>query len=252
MNDITQDHDDDGYSGSLTGGGRLIKGQLIRWNETNGWMDRDGLRPPEIMLAVALSEAIQRWRDKKVVEEITAKPLPDVNLLNEAVPKHEWEPGLDGQPKPPYSHQFVVYLLDSGSGAFFTYLNSTVGARIAHEQLREKVVTMRTLRGTRVVPVVKLTHRPMKTFVGMKHRPEFEIVGWKQLGGEGGTLPSPRAPQLTSPGTAEKPESKSEPASDPTPEPKSKASNAANATLSALADVSEPTTAEVMKDSIPW
>jgi hypothetical protein len=244
MNDLTQHHnDDDGYSGSLTGGGRLIKGQLIRWNETNGWMDRDGLRPPEIMLAVALSEAIQRWRDKKVVEEITAKPLPDVNLLNEAVPKHEWELGLDGQPKPPYSHQFVVYLLDPGSGAFFTYLNSTVGARIAHEQLREKVVTMRTLRGTRVVPVVKLTHRPMKTFVGMKHRPEFEIVGWKQLGGEGGgTLSGPQAPQLTSPSAAPAPKPESEP----------KASSAADATLSTLEEVAEPTMSEVMKDSIRW
>jgi hypothetical protein len=59
MNEVTQYHDDDdGYGGSLTSG-RLIKGQLLRWNETNGWIDRDGLQPPEILLAIALSEALQ-------------------------------------------------------------------------------------------------------------------------------------------------------------------------------------------------
>ena len=47
---------------------------------------------------------------------------------------------------------------------------------------------MRALRGARVVPVVRLTHRPMKTFVGMKHRPEFEVVDWRQLGGDGGNV----------------------------------------------------------------
>src|SRR5262245_37734028 len=54
MNDVTQNrNDDDGFSGSLIGG-RLIKGQILRWNETNGWSDRDGLTPPEIMLAPAI------------------------------------------------------------------------------------------------------------------------------------------------------------------------------------------------------
>ena len=98
------DDDDDGYSGSLASG-RLIKGQLLRWNETNGWLDRDGLRPPEIMLAIALSEALQCWKGKKPVETITAKPLPNVDTLNSAVPASEWEPGLDGKPKPPWVHQ---------------------------------------------------------------------------------------------------------------------------------------------------
>lgn len=91
MNDVTQppEEDDDGYSGSLVSGFWIIKGQLIRWNETNGWQDRDGLRPPEIMIAIALNEAVQCWKGKKPVETITAKPLPDIDTLNEAVPKSE-------------------------------------------------------------------------------------------------------------------------------------------------------------------
>jgi hypothetical protein len=236
MNAITPHHDDDddGFSGSLVSG-RLIKGQLVRWNETNGWMDRDGLRPPEIMLAIALSEALQCWKGKKPVETITAKPLPDVNDLNEAVPKSEWEPGLDGKPKPPWQHQVIVYLIDPTSGGFFTYLNSTTGARIAVDQLREKVITMRALRGARVVPVVRLTHRPMKTQFGMRNRPEFEVIEWRQWGGDGGAIAAPRAPQLSGPASA------------PTPKP-----TAAEQTITGMGTVKPVPPKEFIDDEIQW
>jgi hypothetical protein len=245
MSNIVQyDDDDDGYSSSIAGG-RLIRGRLLRWNETAGWTDRDGPRPPEIMLAVAIGEALQCWKGKKPVETITAKPLPSVETLNGAVPKNQWEPGPDGKPKPPWVHQHLVYLLDPASGGMFTYVNSTVGARIAVEQLDEKVATMRMLRNARVVPLVKLTRRPMKTFVGMKHRPEFEVITWRQLGGDGGNLSGPSAPQLTGPA------SKSE--SPPSPEPKQEAApTPAAETLAVLEEVSEPTFGEVLGDSVPW
>jgi len=246
MKDVTPyDDNDDGYSGSLVSG-RVIKGQLLRWNETNGWTDRDGLRPPELMLAIALSEALQCWKCKKPIETITAKPLPDVNALNEAVPRAEWEPGLDGKPKPPWVHQVIAYLIDPASAGTFTYLNSTVGARIAVDQLKEKVITMRALRGSRVVPLVRLTHRPMKTFVGMKHRPEFEVIGWRQLG-DSHALSNPQAPQLTGPHTASAPKPESKPESKSESKP-----SAADATLDALEEVSVPSSAELMKDEIPW
>jgi hypothetical protein len=136
-----------------------------------------------------------------------------------------------------------------------TYLNSTTGAHIAWDLLREKVITMRALRGARVVPVVKLTDRPMKTFVGMKKRPKFEIVGWKQLGGDtGSSLPAPQSPQLPGPAiapTQKSEEPKTEPTPDPKPKPESKPS-VADATLSALEEVSRPRMSEVMADRIPW
>ena len=234
MSEVTRYHndDDDGYSGSLTSG-RLIKGQLLRWNETNGWNDRDGLRPPEIMLAIALSEVLQCWKGKKPVETITEKPLPNVNDLNEAVPKAEWEPGLDGTPKPPWQHQVIVYLIDPTSGGFFTYLNSTIGARIAVDQLREKVITMRALRGARVVPVVRLAHRPMKTAFGMKHRPEFEVIDWKQWGGDG-AITGPRAPQLSA------------------PVPASMSKTTAEQTITGMGTIKPVPPKEFVDDEIPW
>jgi hypothetical protein len=238
-NDLTRSNDDDGFSGSISNG-KLIKGQILRWNETNGWMDRDGLRPPEILLVLACTEALQRWKDKKPLETITVKPLPEIDELNAAVAEQEWEPGLDGKPKPPWVRQVVVYLIDPTSAGFFTYLNSTIGARMAWDNLREKVITMRALRGARVVPLVKLSHRQMKTAYGLKHRPDFEIVEWRSLGGGGGGMIGDGGkgpPKIAGPTQSQ-------------PEPKPH--TAAQATLSALPKVSVPSAAEEMADEIPW
>jgi len=193
--------DDDGFNGGLSNN-RLIRGMLLRWNETHGWLDRDGLRPPDILLGFAINDALQQWKNK-VADTITTKPLPDPKELNDKIPQSEWELGLNGLPKPPWEHVVVVYLVDPATGAFYTYLNSTAGAHIAVEQLREMVIAMRALRGARVVPVLKLGWRPMKTKVGMKRRPHFEPIDWKLVGGGGGgdeVAAQPR-PRLSGPST---------------------------------------------------
>ena len=47
MNKIIKvDDDDDGFGGSIANS-RFIRGQILRWSDTGGWSDRDGLRPPE-------------------------------------------------------------------------------------------------------------------------------------------------------------------------------------------------------------
>jgi hypothetical protein len=242
MNQVTLYHDDDdGFSGSIVST-RLIKGAILRWTETNGWMDRDGLPPPEILLVLACTEALQRWKDKKVIEEITAKPLPDVANLNGAVPMKEWELGFNNTPKAPWVHQYVIYLIDPASAALFTYLNNTVGCRICFEHLRERVITMRTLRGARVMPMVKPTHRPMKTSFGMKHRPELEIIGWRTLGSDGGGAAiASQTPRLSGPVAAEA-----------KPEPKPATPDEAAKTIAAMGEISVPTAAEELADEIPW
>jgi len=239
MNDVAK-YDDDGFSGSIVNT-RLIKGVILRWTETNGWTDRDGLPPPEILIALACTEALQRWKAKKVVEEITTEPLPDIGNLNATVPTAEWDLGLDNRPKAPWVHQYVVYLIDPASGGLFTYLNNTVGARIAYDHLRERVITMRTLRGARVVPLVKLGHRPMRTAFGPKHRPSFEVIGWRTLGGDcGGAAIASPTPRLS--GRA---------AVEAKPEPKPVAQGEAGKTIAAMGEISVPTAAEELADEIP-
>ncbi len=199
-NDLINQDDDDGYGGSITGG-RLIKGTIARFTDGR-WSDRDGMELPSVLLALAISEALQKWEHQKPTEVITDKPLPDVNELNASVPRETWEAGLDGQPKPPWVHQHIVYLIDPGTGAFLTFVNSTIGARIAVEQLKESVIVTRHLRNSHVVPVVKPTSRPMKTRFGQKMRPHFEIIGWRQAGSGGSAINGPQAPQIGGPTSA--------------------------------------------------
>jgi hypothetical protein len=162
---------------------RLIQGPIGRC--VDGRWTIDGIEPSKDKRFIGLgtAEAVQCWRDEMPIETIVKKagmPLPDIAELNAKIPQSQWEDGLNG-PRPPWVHSFIAYFLDPADGSIWTYINSTVGARIAVERLRENVHWMRRLRGERVVPLVELASRPMKTKFGQKLRPEFVIKGWRDL-----------------------------------------------------------------------
>jgi hypothetical protein len=189
---------DDGFSGSLNSG-RLLKGTFLKWNDNSHWVDRDDLTPPSTLLVIAINEILQRWKDGKA-EIISEKPLPDPAQLNSTIPIAEWERGIDNTPRPPWAHVVVVYFVSLATGEFFTHASATTGAHIAYDALREAVVTMRALRGARVMPIVNLSERPMKTKFGMKRRPHFEIIGWKTPGDDSKAVPvKPMPPQISGP-----------------------------------------------------
>src|SRR5262245_39900282 len=170
------------------GGGvrqRLLRGTLLKWSEVDGYFDRDGVRPVEgPYLLWAMENGYQRWKAQILVDEIIDKPLPDLDHINGAIPKSEWEPGLDGHPRIPYSHQYCVYLLDPNDGQFFTLMNSTVGMRMLWESLAERWEVMRHLRGADVIAVVNLATRPFRTAKwGIKYRPDLKILEWRKPGG---------------------------------------------------------------------
>src|SRR5262245_18061346 len=146
-----------------------------------------------------MENGYQRWKAQILVDEIIDKPLPDLDQLNEAIPKSEWETGLDGHPRPPYSHQYCVYLLDPNDGQFFTLMNSTVGMKMLWESLVERCEVMRHLRGADVIAVVNLRTRPFRTAKwGMKYRPDLKFLDWrKSVGGD--RLAGPVAPTLQLP-----------------------------------------------------
>ena len=166
---------------------RLIHGSLLKCVDGR-WATQD---TPDMtghqLLALATARANQRWQLKEPVDTVvdTGTGLPDVDELNAKIPRTEWEPGLDGQPRPPWQLQYVVYLLDPADASIYTFINSTVGASIAWDRLVGRVSWMRALRGAAVFPVVTLDSRSMKTKVGSKQRPEFSIVNWRDLGGTG-------------------------------------------------------------------
>jgi hypothetical protein len=275
-NDLTAPPpDDDGFAGSLQSG-RLLKGMFAKWTDSAGWHDRDGMPLPPLVLVITVFEFLQRWSNKRP-DIITEKPLPDPETLNSNIPEREWELDLNGKPRPPWAHAVGAYLVDPASGAIFTYANSTMGAHMAIDQLREATMVMRSLRGARVTPLVKPTSRPFKTAFGMRTRPFFQIENWRAPGGEGGMLPpSNKPPQLIGPTTTPAaaapaaratfssnpgpvaappiaPATPSTPPAPPASPPQTKPAAAVAAeTVATMEPVKAVTFGELVGDEIPW
>jgi hypothetical protein len=223
------DDDDDGFTQ-----GSRSRGGFLKWGADNNprWRDQDGCAPPKQLVAIFINERLCRWQEGQP-DYITEKPLPDPDELNKQIPKDTWEKGLNGEPRPPWEHQAVLGLIDPGTGMKFIFSSSTVGAHICTDELREAVAMMRLLRGVKVVPVVELSEKPMRTKYKMSLRPYCRIIDWKILGGDGGAIPvQPVAPQL------------------PAPAPEA-AKPQANETLEKMGAV-EPVTQEIIDDMIPW
>jgi hypothetical protein len=175
--------------------GRIIKGVLLKCNDGR-WPGRDGLPAPTgPLLVIGTLTILQRWSGKKPIETIIkekGKDWPDVDILNEVIPQSEWEIGIDGQPRPPWQVQRVVYLVDENSAERYTYANGTVGAHIAVSELKDRLADKRfMLVDDTVLPVVELSSKPMKTRYGVKMRPEFRVVGWRSTGGTPRLEPPP-------------------------------------------------------------
>jgi hypothetical protein len=180
MNDVTKTslpttvHDGFPDATDLNAGG-VIRGVRLKYVE--GAWTADGAKVPTgtKLVAWAVGQALQLWRDKLPVETVLKQPgvpLPDVDELNSKIPQAQWEKGLNG-PRPPWVKQQIVYLLNPIDGSEFTFVSGTTGAAIAVERLQDKVKNVRMLRGQRVVPVVELGSKPMPTKFGIKPRPDF-------------------------------------------------------------------------------
>jgi hypothetical protein len=176
---------DDGFADDSGDDELVIKGTIARCVD-GVWTAKDGSDLPERLFALSTAQALQRWYDNKPIKtliKMPGKPLPDIDALNAAIPKDEWEKDDDDEPRKPWVRQFIVYLLDPKDASVYTFINSTVGASIAVDRLKERVKWMRALRGSNVVPIVELGAKPMKTKHGTKQRPEFIIHDWRELGG---------------------------------------------------------------------
>jgi hypothetical protein len=198
---------------------RLIKGERLKFVDGR-WSDSADSTVPEKMLVLNRIRAVQCWREQKIADCIAQKddePLPDVDELNAKIPEAEWELGLDGKPRGPWQNVWGFYLCNPHDGSIYTYINGTIGSRIAYDKLNDRIEMVRMLRGANVAPVVKLDSRPMKTKFGSKMRPEFTIINFVGFGGE------------------------------PVPALEHKVADAP-----ALKPVPTPTASEELNDEIPW
>jgi hypothetical protein len=174
---------------------RLIHGTILKCIDGH-WSTADGDMTGTTLLVLHTVRAVQHWYGGKVLQTICEdqEELPDIEELNKAIPQNEWETGLDGTPRPPWQLQYVVYLLNTSDASLFTFLNSTVGAKIAWGKLRDRIKWMQALRGASVLPIVELASAIMKTGIEgvRKLRPEFRIFEDRWISLEDGRDGPPR------------------------------------------------------------
>src|SRR5262249_32936170 len=141
----------------FTGPSLLAEGSVLcKWDNENGWHDRDGSAMPDPVIALGVRRGVRRWQNQELIEEIVDHPLPDCDKLNEAVPQSEWETGLNGEPQEPYKLWHAIYLLNPVDATVFSFLNCTVGISICAGRLESSLRAMQMMRGANAFPVCKL------------------------------------------------------------------------------------------------
>jgi hypothetical protein len=160
--------------------------RVLKFTNDGKFVELDGtLLDTEVKyLCYRTTRRLRRWHDKKpeFLPPTPGEMLQDsADTLNLAIDKSLWPLGLTGEAEPPWRPVAAVYLLRPTDGALFVFEHDTTGQRIAVGQLTSQITVMRALRGE-VIPFVKLGWRPMKTKVGPKPRPHYEIVDWRLVG----------------------------------------------------------------------
>jgi len=141
--------------------------------------------PKQPVLITKILRVVQCWKDGAYLETYFEDegPLPDLGELNDQVPQAEWEIAYN-KPNPPWALFHVVYMVEPVTGEFFTFSNSSTGAKIGYEKLADKFDMMSRLRGPNIRPLVNLTSRKWRIVALdlIKIRPEYTILEWRDLG----------------------------------------------------------------------
>ena len=198
------------------GGARLLK------YVTDHFVTREGevIDPSREMIVLGLKKVVQKFVAQKLVDTIVVpdnEKMPDVAAMNEAAPREEWGTDLNGNPVGPYVRVLVLKMLDANTMDRFAFVTSSVGGSIAVGDLSDKTKVMRRLNGPNVAPVVSCAITNFKTRFSLRKRPDFRVLRWIALGGDGGGLPKPEsAKSLTAPSSGGKALGIGTPVAEPT------------------------------------
>ena len=194
---------------------KIIHGIKVKFND-GVWLAEEQDVTGKKLLVLYLTRIVQHWQGSQPIETyIDGKDvLPDVDKLNDAIPKSEWETWESGDLKEPWVLSYVVYMFDEDSAELYTHVNSTFGLKLAYDRLNDKIKWNSSIKGQPLRPYVRLSSTRMKTGRGTKMRPDFRTEdGWVVLGGSAVARLEPAPP---------------------------------------LVKVAPPTTEEAMRDSIPY
>jgi hypothetical protein len=191
--------------GDVIGALLTLRGTTTKWIAGKGWHDTDGLPVPNVMLLINTDTLLRNWYPE--FRGIRAKPLPDVDKLNAAIPKAEWRVGLNKLPEPPWKLYYEFRLVDLDKKKLYVFANATYGTYLCYESIREAILVQRMLRGVNIIPLVSLEDRPMPTDPNPNgRRPHMEATNdWRELpdGGDSAAITSSAPAELPAPTPAD-------------------------------------------------
>jgi hypothetical protein len=120
---------------------------------------------------------LQHWQGGRVIDTKDADEF-DVDELNEAIPKEEWEPNEynAGQLRPPWQKAKQLILINLHTGEQVIYSASNVRCIIAVTRLIDQVRSKNFMFGRTASPVVELASAPFNTQFGMQKRGDFKVL----------------------------------------------------------------------------
>jgi hypothetical protein len=173
---------DDGFEITIQNGQSAISGDILKYLDRQ-WSKDDVVVTKTRYIVRGIAETVVQWKDGSPVDTIGEKPLPSIDDLNAAIPEALWGLGPDGNPRPPWQRQFVIYLLDVASGYELSFPARSGGAIVAVQRLKSAVENKRRFVGEPLWPIVELESAPYSRRFN-KSRPALKIVGWVNQNGE--------------------------------------------------------------------
>jgi hypothetical protein len=180
---------DDGFAISERSGNSLIKGLITKFADSIYRANKTETvqQAPEgpAFLVPGIVTAWVHWKSG----------LPDQHKITRTGQTHpwredlddddktEWELGIGGLPSDPWRDTRYVYLINLRSGKTYTFVSDTVGGRQAVGELKDAIMTVRQAQPN-ALPVVQLATGTMKTKYGLRPKPDFKIIDWRNPGSD--------------------------------------------------------------------
>ena len=178
----TNNNQVDGFSVAEKSGGNLIVGKMLKFTIDSKYkVDKADILPDNTTLvAIDVTTAWVNWQDDKPIEHRVTRP-GQIHPDREDLPDQDeamWERGLNGEPADPWRDTRYLRMIDPRTGQDYTFVTDTYGGRKAIGDLKSQISNVR-FAYPGAVPVVELGSTMMKTAYGLKPRPEFKVVAWR-------------------------------------------------------------------------
>jgi hypothetical protein len=193
---------DDGWDAVPTSDSGMIRGRLAKFTDGHYPINKSSEPADDRELAVfGVVTLWIKWVGNKPEHRVTqpGQRHPDRDEMGD-LDQELWEAGLDGKPKDPWQDTRYLYLVDPNTGEEITFTTPSAGGRKAIGDLKNQIANVRRAHAA-AIPIVRLESEMWKTKFGLKRKPLFRVIGWKQ-GGASGFNEQNEAPNKPAPGDA--------------------------------------------------